>query len=381
VNDALPFRSSFRVTLACALAFTLVLAACGKPDAGDDGDDQGLADRASGPVAVQRGEVQDLVAATGILQPHDYVDVGAQLSGQVKKLHVSVGDPVKQGQLLAEIDAEQAAARVDADRATLRAQNAMLAQQQAALDKVVRDRDRQRRLFADGAVTAEIVQNAETNVRVAQAQVSTLKAQIDQAEANLRVEEASLRQTRIYAPMAGAVVSLSVSEGQTLNATQQAPVLMRIADLSTMTVQAQVSEADVARLRVGMPVYFTTLGGNGTRWRSTVRKVEPTPTVSNNVVLYNALFDVPNPDMKLLPQMTAQVFFVVAEAGNALTVPVTALQFRSDESAKAARRHALAQVRTTDGDVQAREVLVGVSNRVQAEIVEGLAEGEQIIVP
>ena len=103
-------------------------------------------------------------------------------------------------------------------------------------------------------------------------------------------------------------------QGQTLNANQQAPIILRIADLSTMTVQTQVSEADVGRLENGMRVYFTTLGGQGRRWHSALQKVEPTPVVQNNVVLYNALFDVPNPNRTLMTQMTAQVFFVVAEA-------------------------------------------------------------------
>ncbi|EGI77082.1 hypothetical protein HGR_07211 [Hylemonella gracilis ATCC 19624] len=274
---------------------------------------------------VQRGDIEDVVTATGLLQPRDYVDVGAQVSGQLNKILVEVGSEVQAGQLLAEIGAEQSAARVTANRASLRAQRATLAQRQVELAKAERDLRRQKNLLADEATTAEAVQNAETTVLSTRAQIQSLEAQIEQADASMQVEEANLKYAKIYAPMAGTVVSISARQGQTLNANQSAPTILRIADLSVMTVQAQVSEADVSRLRVGMPVYFTTLGSGGQRWQSTLKKVEPTPTVTNNVVLYNALFDVPNPQRRLMSQMTAQVFFVVAQAKGVLTVPMAGL--------------------------------------------------------
>src|SRR5690606_29307336 len=159
---------------------------------------------------------------------------------------------------------------------------------------------RQQNLMAADATTKESLQQAEAALVSAQAQLEALKAQIDQTESSLRADEANLGYARIYAPMAGTVVSISARQGQTLNATQQAPTVLRIADLRTMTVQTQVSEADVTKLREGMPVYFTTLGSQGQRWYSTLRKIEPTPTVTNNVVLYNALFDVPNRNGQLM---------------------------------------------------------------------------------
>jgi macrolide-specific efflux system membrane fusion protein len=179
--------------------------------------------------------------------------------------------------------------------------------------------------MAEEATTTETLQNAETTVRTARVQIQALKASMEQLQASMRVEEANLKFTKIYAPMAGTVVSITARQGQTLNTNQSAPTLMRIADLSVMTVQTQVSEADVSKLRGGMPVYFTTLGGQGRRWYGELKKVEPTPTVTNNVVLYNALFEVPNSNRSLMTQMTAQVFFVVAEAKNVLVVPMSAL--------------------------------------------------------
>src|SRR5690606_23152980 len=136
----------------------------------------------------------------------------------------------------------------------------------------------------------------------------------------------------IYAPMDGTVVSIASRQGQTLNANQTAPTIMRIADLSTMTVQTQVSEADVGQLRVGMPVYFTTLGSQGRRWYSQVDRIQPTPEVLNNVVLYNALFDVPNEQRLLMTQMSTQVFFISSQAKDALLIPMSALTFERPAS-------------------------------------------------
>jgi macrolide-specific efflux system membrane fusion protein len=274
---------------------------------------------------VQRGSIEDQVSATGSLQPRDYVDVGAQVSGQLRKILVEVGSEVKEGDLLAEIDAETSMARVDASKAQLRSQQAQMVERELALGKAERDLQRQKNLMLEEATTTETLQNAETTVRTARAQIQSLKASMDQLQASMRVEEANLKFTRIYAPMGGTVVSITARQGQTLNTNQSAPTLMRIADLSVMTVQTQVSEADVSKLRAGMPVYFTTLGGQGRRWYGELKKVEPTPTVTNNVVLYNALFEVPNNNRSLMTQMTAQVFFVVAEAKDVLVVPMSAL--------------------------------------------------------
>lgn len=276
-------------------------------------------------VEVRKGDIEDLVAATGALQPRDYVDVGAQVSGQLKMIHVEVGQSVKEGDLLAEIDAEQSAARVDASLAQMRSLEAQLEQKRLSLAKAERDLARYRNLLAAEATTLESVQNAETEAANMRAQMAQLRAQIDQLRASTRVEEANLKYTRIYAPMAGTVVSIAAKKGQTLNTNQQAPTLMRVADLSVMNVQTQVSEADVAKLRVGMDAYFTTLGGQGRRWYGKLTKIEPTPTVTNNVVLYNALFEVPNDSGSLMTQMTAQVFFVVAQAHDVLVIPMSAL--------------------------------------------------------
>ncbi|MGH6612152.1 MAG: efflux RND transporter periplasmic adaptor subunit, partial [Burkholderiaceae bacterium] len=297
-------------------------------------------------------------------------------------------------------------------------------ERQVNLEKAERDLQRQKNLMVEEATTTEQVQNSETAVRAARTQINALKAQMDQQQASMRVEEANLKFTKIYAPMAGTVISITARQGQTLNTNQSAPTLLRIADLSTMTVQTQVGEADVAKLRQGMSSYFTTLGSPGRRFYGQLRKIEPTPTVTNNVVLYNALFDVPNPNKVLMPQMTAQVFFVVAEARDVLTVPVSALTFqrpqrtqvatddgngepvanksqrpetaaapRADRprrgrseaasGAPATPRSAIIKVATSNDErnptIVEREVTVGVASRVNAEIVSGLNEGERVV--
>jgi membrane fusion protein, macrolide-specific efflux system len=171
--------------------------------------------------------------------------------------------------------------------------------------------------------------------------------------------------------MAGTVVTQAAKEGQTLNANQQAPIVMRIADLSTMTVVTQVSEADVSRLRPGMGVYFTTLGDQRKRWYGTLRQIYPTPEVVNNVVLYDALFDVPNPDGMLMTQMTTQVFFVVAEAKDAVLVPLGALR-------RTGQGRGTVNVVDAEGRTQTREVQLGVMSRVSVQVLSGLAPGERV---
>lgn len=276
---------------------------------------------------VERGDIQNLVTATGVLQPRDYVDVGAQVSGQLKKLYVAIGSEVKAGDLLAEIDATVYKAKVDGIRAQLLNQKAQLLDKQAQLTLAQIRFDRQKNLQTDDATTKESVQTAEATLRSAQAQLQAIQAQIQQTESSLRVEEANLEYARIYAPISGTVVTLTSRQGQTLNVNQQAPTIMRIADLTTMTVQTQVSEADIGKLKIDMPVYFTTLSSSDLRWYGKLNRIEPTPTVTNNVVLYNALFEVPNTNRILMPQMSTQVFFIAASAKNSLVIPAAAVNF------------------------------------------------------
>ena len=353
----------------------------------------------------QRGDLEDTVTATGTLQPKDFVDVGTQVSGQLRKLLVDVGAIVKAGQLLAEIDPSVYQAKVDGDQAQLLNQRAQLADKQAQLVLAELQLTRQQNLMREDATTADALQSAEAARQSALAQQNSIRAQMQQTESALRGDEANLGYTKIFAPIAGTVVSQAAKQGQTLNANQQAPIVMRIADLSTMTVQAQVSEADVPKLRVGMDVYFTTLGGDNRRYYGKLRQIPPTPTVVNNVVLYDALFDVENPKQALMTQMTAQVFFVVSSAKDAVLVPIAALRAvvregggkrksgagerkagagerkgGIDPRSQFARGTAMLSVVDADGKVTEREVKVGVMNRVSAQILSGLEPGEKVVI-
>src|SRR5690606_6231430 len=204
------------------------------------------------------------------------------------------------GPLLPEIDPTGYRPKVEAGRASLRNQRATLIERESQLTLARLQYARQKNLMAGDATTAESLQAAEATLRSARAQIQALQAQIEQTESTLLADEANLNYAKIYASMAGVVVSISARPGQTLNTNQQAPAFLLIADLSSMTVQPHVSGADVSRLSPGMEAYFTTLGKRGKRWYGQLRKVEPTPTVTNNVVLYNALFDVPNEQRTLL---------------------------------------------------------------------------------
>lgn len=348
------------------------------------------ADRADGQARYQfatvtRGELEDVVTATGTLQPRNYVDVGAQVSGQLKKIHVTVGSEVKEGELLAEIDPTVYLARVDGSRAQLRNLRAQRKERAAQVTLATIQLRRQQALIGEDATTREALQVAEATLESTRAQFEALQAQIEQIESTLRADEANLRYARILAPMNGTVVSISARQGQTLNTNQLAPVILRVADLSTMTVQTQVSEADISRLQLGMTAYFTTLGSRGQRWQGTLAQIEPTPTITNNVVLYNALFDVANADRRLMTQMTAQVSFVVAQAREALLIPVAALAQGQPTPARKPGRNtdneARSRVRVLDekGELQERVVQIGVSNRIQAQVLSGLSEGERVV--
>jgi len=322
---------------------------------------------------VERGDVEELVTALGTLEPGDYVDVGAQVSGQLTRLHVDVGDSVEQGQLLAEIDASVQQTQVDAGLAELEALRAQLEQREAELNLAELQYQRQQRLRDANATSDDAFQSARSTRVITRAQIKVLKAQIRQKQASVEGDQANLGYAKIYAPRSGTVVSLEAREGQTLNANQTTPTLMRIADLSTMTVSTQVSEADVDRLAAGMPVYFNTLGNGQVRYDSSLRQVLPTPEVVNNVVLYTAEFDIANPQGKLMSGMTAQVFFVVNSEKDVLNLPVAAVK-RND------RGQWQVQVPGGDGQPQNKTVKAGINNRVRTVILEGLSEGDTVLL-
>ncbi len=347
-------------------------------------------------------DIEDSVSALGALQPLEYVDIGTQVSGLLQKIHVVVGDKVREGQLLAEIDPAVYQAKVSAGEAQLLNLRAQISERQAQRRLMEQQLKRQKTLLEARATSQDSYDTAEASVQQVAAQIQALEAQIKQTQATLTGDMANLRYTKIYATMDGTIVSITARQGQTLNANQSAPIILRIADLDTMTVWTQVSEADIPKLKLGMSAYFTTLGRSERRWYGMLRQVLPTPEIVNNVVLYNALFDVPNPDHELLPQMSAQTFFLIGEAKQVPVVPMSALRPAERRAAEArpaearaggeARRQAagaagagrgerrfIARV-IEDGKPVERQVTIGVTNRLAAEIRSGLKAGEEVVI-
>ncbi|WP_089042209.1 efflux RND transporter periplasmic adaptor subunit [Pseudomonas fluorescens] len=343
-------------------------------------------------VTVTRADIENSVTALGTLQPRRYVDVGAQASGQIRKIHVEAGDQVQEGQLLVEIDPATQKAKLDASRYAIENLQAQLQEQKAQHQLAHQKYQRQQRLSAGNATREEDVQTAKAELRATQARVQMFQAQIRQAQASLRSDEAELGYTRIYAPMTGTVVAVDARVGQTLNAQQQTPLILRIAKLSPMTVWAEVSEADIGHVKPGMSAYFTTLSGGSRRWTSTVRQILPIPPKPLNetqgsgspsstsksgtgrVVLYTVLLDVDNADNALMAEMTTQVFFVASQVKDALSVPVAALQSVPGSAAQIAR------VVAKNGAIEDREVRLGISDRLRVEVLEGLSEGDHLLI-
>ncbi|MCP8896930.1 efflux RND transporter periplasmic adaptor subunit [Shinella daejeonensis] len=323
--------------------------------------------------AVVRGDIENAVTAVGMLEAVNSVDTGAQVSGQLKALHVEIGDQVARDELIAEIDPATIENRMEINRAELAYLQAQLASKRAQLTFKQANLERQRSLVAGNTAAQSALDQAVADLSTAEADVQAVDAQIRKQQATLAGDEVDLGYTKIYAPMAGTIVDNPVKEGQTLNANQTAPTIVTIADLSTMTVRAEVSEADVGRLKVGMDAYFTLLGQPGKRFTGKLRQIQPLPTTENNVVLYNALFDVPNPDGELMMSMSAQVFFVEQAAQDVLLVPSGAI--------RAGGRDGKAEVTvvSASGATETRSVETGIRNRVNTEIRSGLSEGERVV--
>lgn len=337
---------------------------------GSNGDD--AASYRTQPVV--KGDLEKTVTALAQVRPKTWVDIGTQVSGQLRKVTVEIGDTVQQGQLLAEIDPTVYQTRVLADRAKIENLKAQLEQARAQLGLDQAREERARSLYSTNATSKDAFELATANLKINQAKISAFEAQIKEMEATLAGDEANLNYTKIFAPLAGTIVNQIAFEGQTLNANQIAPIIVRIADLDTMTVWAQVAEADIPRIAAGMQVYFTTLGMPDKRYVATVRQVYPTPETVNDVILYNVLIDVPNKDRELMTNMTAQVFFVLGSVKDALLIPVAALRPSQREKGGFTVRV------LENGSVKVKRVTVGLQDRNLAEIKNGLTAGELVVV-
>lgn len=377
---------------------------------------------------VEVGDIENNVMASGKVKALNTVDVGAQVSGEVKRLYVEVGDEVKQGDLIAQIDQvtqknnlsnEQAsleqseAALQSAQAESLSKQAALksaysdLASRQSELKQAQSDFARLQDLVAIDAISQQEYDTQATSVETAKAAVANARAAIDTAkaaiattEANINSQQAALRKSRtnvstaeedlsyttIRAPISGTVVSITTEQGTTVNANQTAPTLVTLADLSTVRINAQISEADVINVSAGMPAYFNIIGNPDKQYDATLTAIEPAPeqissTSSTDAAIYYVGYvEVPNPDRLFRIDMTAQIYIIVNEAKNTLLVPSTVIQEKQAKEKGKSTTGKFVRVLKDDGTVEERTVEVGIDNRVNAQILSGLKEGEEVII-
>ncbi|GAB3233858.1 efflux RND transporter periplasmic adaptor subunit [Psychrobacter pacificensis] len=377
---------------------------------------------------VEVGDIENNVMASGKVKALNTVDVGAQVSGEVKRLYVEVGDEVKQGDLIAQINQvtqknnlsneqaslEQSEAALQSAQAELLSKQAALksaysdlASRQSELKQAQSDFARLQDLVAIDAISQQEYDTQATSVETAKAAVANARAAIDTAkaaiattEANINSQQAALRKSRtnvstaeedlsyttIRAPISGTVVSITTEQGTTVNANQTAPTLVTLADLSTVRINAQISEADVINVSAGMPAYFNIIGNPDKQYDATLTAIEPAPeqissTSSTDAAIYYVGYvEVPNPDRLFRIDMTAQIYIIVNEAKNTLLVPSTVIQEKRAKEEGKSTTGKFVRVLKDDGTVEERTVEVGIDNRVNAQILSGLKEGEEVII-
>ena len=335
--------------------------------------------------AIDRGDIEKTVLATGILKPSVQVNVGAQVNGQLKKLYVRAGDRVSKGQLLAEIDPTLQQSELRKSEAEL---ESATAQKQASLYTLTQyqlELKRQLQLDRDGSGVKSNLEQAQAKVDTQKAQIKVNEAQIVQAQMALETAKANLGYTRILAPVDGQVLGIVTKEGQTVVSSQTAPTILVLANVDVMTVQTRISETDVLKVHPGQPLSFYVVAEPKHRYQSVMGALQDAPndalqdesasaqSQQPSAVYYNGVFSVPNPDHRLRTSMTAQVFIVTEQAKNVLRLPVMALGQPQGSNAY--------YVQVMNGDVpEQRLIHVGINDRQYVEVKDGLREGERVVV-
>lgn len=333
---------------------------------------------------VRRGKVMQTVSATGELSSSHLVDVGVQVSGQIKKMYVKVGDVVKKGDMIAQIDSVAQTNTLNTRKAQLDSMRAQLSSAQVSLKTIERKFARYRILAQEGAVSALEMEELGDALAAARAKVKQLQASMRETQVAINTAQSDIGYTRITAPIDGTVVSLVVEEGQTINSSQTSPTVVQIADLSEMTNKMQIAEGDVTKIQAGQKVLFTILSEPDTPIETRLDSIDPALTTmskgaynrttdnSNNAVYYYARTIVPNPDGKLAIGMTTQNTIEIASTDNVLMVPVMALKNRDGKK--------FVRVLDEYQQPQEKEVQIGLRDSMNVEIKAGLNEGEQVIM-
>lgn len=332
---------------------------------------------------VVRGDIATTVTATGTVNPVTTVLVGTQVSGTIKHIFVDFNSSVKKGQVIALIDPATFEAQVDQARANLLSAQANLDKANAAFIDSKRTRDRDKELLSKGLVARSDLDTAQTNYETNEALVNAAKAQVSQAEAALRNAQTNLGYTKIASPVNGTVVSRNVDIGQTVAASFQTPTLFTIAqDLTKMQIDASVDEADIGKVKAGQDVEFTVDAYPDNAFRGRVGQVRIAPINVQNVVTYDVVITVGNPDVRLKPGMTANVSIIAAQKKNVLKIPNAALRFRPPDKSRAAPQQKGSSVWILEnGRARRIPVSVGISDGNYTELLKGeTAEGQEVIV-
>lgn len=331
---------------------------------------------------VKRQNVQKVVNATGEVRAIELVTVGAQVSGKIEKLYVSMGQNVKKGDLIAEIDSTTQQNEVDINKAKLESYKAQLNAAQVTLKITDKQYKRMQSLKKRKAASDEDLENAQDAYETAKSKVTELQSSIKETEISLSTAETNLGYTKITAPLDGTIVSVPVKEGQTINAAMDTPAIVQIADLSQMEILIEISEGDISNIKPGVKVTYSILADLNDVQETTLKSIDPGLTLltnneytevveSSEAIYYYGRLVVPNKDGKLRIGMTTQNVIYVESADNVLTVPVTALKSEGTQK--------YVEILTPQG-VQKRMVTTGVSDGLHVEIKEGVAEGDEVVL-
>lgn len=342
-------------------------------------------------VLARVGDIENAVLATGRIDAIERVNVGAQVSGQVKSLKVKLGDRVLKGQSIADIDDMPQRNDLRNSEAAFNVVKADLQAKQALLKQAELRFKRQRKMLREDASSQEDFEAAEATLATTRAELLSLNAKLVQAQIDVDKKKVDLSYTKVVAPMDGIVIAVVTQQGQTVNSSQSAPTIIKLARLDVMTIKAQISEADITRISPGQKARFTIFSDPDKHYDATLRTVELAPEsvmkddslanstsasgsgTSNASVYYNALLDVPNPENRLRIAMTAQVTLLADEAKNTLLVPIQAVHKINGNKLQV-------QVLTRDNKLENREVKTGITNSVDIQILEGLKAGENVVL-
>jgi HlyD family secretion protein len=334
---------------------------------------------------ISKGDIVQSITASGTVNAVTTVLVGTQVSGTIKAIYADFNSKVSKGQLIAQVDPALFEAQVDQARANLVTSKANLAKSDVAVVDTKRTLERNRQLLAKNLIAQSDKDTAETNYDSAVAQVNANKALVEQAAAGLRTAETNLRYARILSPVDGIVVSRNVDVGQTVAASFQTPTLFNIAqDLTKMQIDSSVAEADIGKIQVGQPVEFTVDAYPDSPFQGRVSEIRNAPINVQNVVTYDVVVKVDNPELKLKPGMTANLSIIVSSKKDVLRISNTALRFRppSEKKDVTAKKGKGSGIWVLENNKPKRiAITTGISDGTYTELLPGeIKEGQEIIV-